>query len=153
ITWDNVLQVSPKTATDLGYRAEERDAMVNEKQTILVDLKYRGKTIRVPLWVVPGHADGCATLCFGYWRDPGGHIAWVGVNVYPVRFSDAMSGGGGAEISRPDVPAYTIACTQEHQNINPDVVGDRGIIRSATFSEYQGNPYFVRSPEANPEEE
>jgi MoCo/4Fe-4S cofactor protein with predicted Tat translocation signal len=33
ITWDNVLIVSPKTATKIGYDPEERDSLVNEKQT------------------------------------------------------------------------------------------------------------------------
>ncbi len=122
-------------------------------------MNYRGRTIRVPLWVIPGHPDGCATLHFGYGRQSGGHIAsppggTVGVNVYPIRFSDAMSGGGGAQIARVDAPEYPIGCTQEHQSINlKDIGGDRGIIRAATIAEYQKNPYFVRSEDANPEEE
>ena len=159
LTWDNVLLVSPKTAKDAGYDEKERDALVNERHTILVDLNYRGRTIRVPLWVIPGHPDGCATLHFGYGRQSGGHIAsppggTVGVNVYPIRFSDAMSGGGGAQIARVDAPEYPIGCTQEHQSINlKDIGGDRGIIRAATIAEYQKNPYFVRSEDANPEEE
>ena len=160
VTWDNVLQVSPKTANDLGYHDAERDALVNERQSILVDVKYRGRTVRVPLWVVPGHADGCATLSFGYGREHGGHIASppnasVGVNVYPLRFSDAMTSGGGAEISRASAPAYPVACTQEHQSINLHDVGggDRGIIRSATFAQYQSNPFFVRDEGSSPEEE
>ena len=40
------------------------DAMVNERTTIQVDLQYRGRTLRVPLWVIPGHPDGAATLHF-----------------------------------------------------------------------------------------
>ena len=158
IVWENVLLVSPKTANDIGYHDKERDALVNEKQTILVDLNYRGRTTRVPLWVIPGHPDGCATLHFGYGRERGGRIAspangTIGVNVYPIRFSDAMSGGGGAQISRADAGPYFMACTQEHQSLDPSVIGDRGIIHSATFAEYQSNPYFVRSRESNPEEE
>jgi MoCo/4Fe-4S cofactor protein with predicted Tat translocation signal len=158
IVWENLLLVSPKTANDIGYHDEERDALVNEKQTIFVDLKYRGKMLRVPLWVVPGHPDGCATLHFGYGRERGGHLAspangTIGVNVYPIRFSEAMSGGGGAQISRADAAPYFIACTQEHQSIDASVVGERGIIHSATFEEYQKNPFFVRTPESNPEEE
>jgi MoCo/4Fe-4S cofactor protein with predicted Tat translocation signal len=159
ITWDNVLLVNPKTANDIGYSDSERDGLVNERHTILVDLTYRGRTLRVPLWVIPGHPDGCATLHFGYGRQTGGHVASppegaVGVNAYPIRFSDAMSGGGGAQVVRVNAPTYPIACTQEHQSVNlKDIGGDRGIIREATFSEYQKNPYFVRSEEASPEAE
>jgi molybdopterin-containing oxidoreductase family iron-sulfur binding subunit len=159
VTWENVLLVSPKTANDLGYSDKERNALVNERQTILVELKYRGQTLRVPLWVIPGHPDGCATLHFGYGRERGGHIAApgdesVGVNVYPIRFSDAMSGGAGAEISRTRERPHKIACTQEHQSLNlRDVGGDRGIIRAATFEEYQKNPHFVAGHEGGGEKE
>src|SRR5438105_2016989 len=52
VTWDNVLLVSPKTAIDIGYGDKEREALVNERRTMLVDLKYRGRTLRVPLWVI-----------------------------------------------------------------------------------------------------
>jgi molybdopterin-containing oxidoreductase family iron-sulfur binding subunit len=150
ITWDNVLLASPKTAADLGYSDRERQALVNERQTILVDVKYRGRTIRVPLWVIPGHAEGCGTLSFGYGRQSGGHVATppdgpLGVNVYPLRFSDAMSGGRGAQIARVNAAPYPIACTQEHQSINVrDIGGDRGIVRATTFEEYQRDPSFVR---------
>jgi MoCo/4Fe-4S cofactor protein with predicted Tat translocation signal len=159
ITWENVLLVSPKTARDINYPDKERDALVNERHTILVDLTYRSRTLRVPLWVIPGHPDGCGTLYFGYGRQTGGHIAApsdgpVGVNVYPIRFSDAMGGGGGAQIGRSNEPSYKIACTQEHQSINvQDVGGDRGLVRSATFEEYQKDPHFVNEHEGSAEEE
>ncbi len=149
ITWDNVLLVSLNTARQIGYDDKRRDALVNERRTILVDVKYRGRTLRVPLWVIPGHPDGCATLHFGYGRARGGRVAvpsegTVGVNVYPIRFSDAMAGGGGVQIVGTDQPDYPIACTQEHQSINlRDIGQDRGIIRSASFAEYQKNPHFV----------
>jgi len=168
ITWDNVLLVSAKTASDIGYDEKERGAMVNERHTILVDLKYRGQSLRVPLWVIPGHPDGAATLHFGngrkrgfvhqpetllggsYETSPEGR---VGVDVYPIRFSDALSGGAGAQIVRVDEPPYPIACTQEHQSLNvKDVGGDRKIIHAGTFEEYQKNPRsIVEGEESNTE--
>jgi molybdopterin-containing oxidoreductase family iron-sulfur binding subunit len=153
ITWENVLLVSPKTARDIGYTDQQREAFVNERQTILVDLKYRGRTLRMPLWVIPGHPDGCGTLYFGYGRERGGRVATpaeetVGVNVYPIRFSDALHGGGGAQIVLTRESPYRIACTQEHQSLNvSDLHGDRGIIRQASFEEYQRNPHFVHEGE------
>ena len=167
ITWDNVLLVSPKTARDMDYDDKEREALVNERHTILVDLKYRGESLRVPLWVIPGHPDGAATLHFGSGRKRGSvHVPEqmigegespdprvVGVNVYPIRFSDALSGGGGAQIVRANEPAYPIACTQEHQSINvSDIGGDRKIIHAGTFEEYQKNPRaIVEGEEPNSE--
>jgi MoCo/4Fe-4S cofactor protein with predicted Tat translocation signal len=144
ITWDNVLLISQKTARDLGYDDELRASLVNERRTRRVKLTYRGRSIVVPIWVVPGHPDGVGTLHFGYGRERGGKIAaGTGVNVYPLRFSDALNGGAGAEIELADREAYPIACTQEHQSLNPKDVGDRKIIHAATFSEYHHDPHHV----------
>ncbi|HEX9501721.1 MAG TPA: TAT-variant-translocated molybdopterin oxidoreductase, partial [Thermoanaerobaculia bacterium] len=154
LTWENVLLVSPKTASDIGYGDREREALVNERETIQVDVNYRGRSVRVPLWVIPGHPDGSATLHFGYGRDKGGHIAnSAGVNVYPLRLSDALSGGGGAQIAQTRQPSVPVACTQEHQSINfRDVGGDRKIIHAGTFEEYQKNPRaIVEGEEPNTE--
>ena len=75
ICWENVALVSPKTAVAIGYDDKRRDALVNEKQTLLADVKYRGRTLRTPIWVVPGHADGTITMFMGYGRTRGGKIA------------------------------------------------------------------------------
>ena len=152
ITWENVLLLSPKSANDIGFRDDEREDLFNEKHTLLADLTFRGRTVRVPVWVVPGMPDNVATIHFGYGRKHGGKIAAErsdftpgGVDIYPIRFSDSLHGGAGAQIKLVrSEGTYPIGCTQEHQSINPkDVGGDRGIIRSATFEEYQRNPHFV----------
>jgi molybdopterin-containing oxidoreductase family iron-sulfur binding subunit len=144
ITWDNVLIISQKTARDIGYDDELRSSMVNEKRTRRVKLTYRGRSITVPLWVVPGYPDGAATLHYGYGRERGGKVAaGTGVNVYPLRFSDALHGGGGAQIELASREAYPIACTQEHQSLNPKDVGDRPIIHEATFAEYRKDPHVI----------
>jgi MoCo/4Fe-4S cofactor protein with predicted Tat translocation signal len=149
ITWDNVLIVSPKTATKIGYDPEERDSLVNEKQTRFADVSYRGVTMRLPLWVVPGYAEDVATVYFGYGRQKSGKIGTgIGFNTYPFRFSNALHGGPGARITMSnDAPrVYPVACTQEHQSIDPKVVGERGLIRAATFEGYKQNPKFAQDP-------
>ena len=167
ICWENVALVSPKTAAAIGYDDKRRDDLVNEKQTLLADIRYRGRTLRTPIWVVPGHADGTITMFMGYGRTRGGKIAspaadqagmlgldlsafhlsglTPGVDITPFRFSDSLDGGAGAEIELTHEAPYPIACTQEHQSLNvSDVGADRGIIRSATFAEYLKTPDFVR---------
>src|SRR5207244_1221846 len=71
----------------------------------------------------------------------------VGTDVYQMRFSDALHGGAGAEISvvRGEDP-YPVACTQEHQSINrADMHGaDRAIIRVGTVADYQRDPAFMQ---------
>jgi MoCo/4Fe-4S cofactor protein with predicted Tat translocation signal len=149
ITWDNVLIVSPKTSEKFGYDPQERDDLVNEKKTRFVELAYRGVTMRLPVWVVPGYAEDVATVYFGYGRQKSGKIGTdIGFNTYPFRFSDALHGGPGARITMSgDAPTiYPVACTQEHQSIDPKVVGERGLIRAASFEGYLKNPRFAQDP-------
>ncbi|HEY3054451.1 MAG TPA: TAT-variant-translocated molybdopterin oxidoreductase, partial [Thermoanaerobaculia bacterium] len=147
ITWENVVLVGVQTARQIGLSDEDRDFLVNERRTRLVDVDYRGIKQRMPLWVVPGHTEGVATIFFGYGREHGGAVATEkgrGFNTYPFRFSDAMHGGGGARIVMTSQPPYPIACTQEHQSLDPSLVGERGIMRTASFEEYQKNPAFAQ---------
>ncbi|MBK5258613.1 MAG: TAT-variant-translocated molybdopterin oxidoreductase [Thermoanaerobaculia bacterium] len=144
VTWDNVMIVGPRTAQEIGYAPEERERLVNEKRTRLAEIEYRGVRMMLPLWVVPGHAEGTATICYGYGREQGGRIAnGAGFNTYPFRFSNALNGGAGARITIPARDPFKVACTQEHQSIDPKDVGERGIIRETSFAEYQKNPHFV----------
>jgi molybdopterin-containing oxidoreductase family iron-sulfur binding subunit len=175
ICWENVALVSPKTAAAIGYDDKRRDALVNERETLLADIRYRGRTLRFPLWVIPGHPDSTITVFMGFGRTRGGKIATPaedregmlavslesfhisgntpGVDVTPFRFADALSGGPGAEIELTSEAAYPIACTQEHQSLNAsDIGGDRGIIRSATFAEYQRKPDFAHDYKKEEEE-
>jgi MoCo/4Fe-4S cofactor protein with predicted Tat translocation signal len=149
ITWDNVLIVSPKTSVAIGYDPRDRDDLVNERHTRFANVNYRGVTMRLPLWVVPGHAENVATVYFGAGRRNGGKVATgVGFDTYPLRFSDALHGGPGARIRIDnESKTYAIACTQEHQSIDPKVVGERGIIRAGTFTEYLQNPRFAQAEE------
>jgi MoCo/4Fe-4S cofactor protein with predicted Tat translocation signal len=149
ITWDNVLIVSPKTADKIGFDGEERGELVNARQTHFAELTYRGVKLRLPVWVVPGHTDDVATVFFGYGRRAGGAVATEkgrGFDVYPLRFSNALHGGPGASLAMERGKAYPVACTQEHQSIDPKDVGERGIIRAATFSGYLANPKFTVDP-------
>lgn len=149
ITWDNVLLIGPGTAEQIGFTAEERAELFNELRTRFADVTYRGVSMRLPVWVLPGQPDDVATIHFGYGRDRGGRVGeGTGFNTYPLRFSNALYGGAGARIAMSDAAPriYPIGCTQEHQNIDPAIVGDRGIIRSATLAGYIQDPHFAQDP-------
>src|SRR6185295_17995221 len=83
-----------------------------------------------------------------YGRRRGGKIADnVGFNTYVLRDSDALHGEAGVQIARTE-ETYRVACTQEHQSLNvKETGGDRGIIRSASFAEYQKDPNAVVAKE------
>ncbi|HEY4640294.1 MAG TPA: TAT-variant-translocated molybdopterin oxidoreductase [Thermoanaerobaculia bacterium] len=148
ITWDNVLIVSPKTAADQKIGPDP--ALVNERTTVLAEVTYRGRKMRLPVWVMPGQPDNVLTIFFGYGRKRGGKVANdTGFNTYVLRDSDALHHGSGVQVSPVD-DTYRIACTQEHQSINPQDEGnqgERGIIRSATFAAYQKDPNFAKREE------
>jgi molybdopterin-containing oxidoreductase family iron-sulfur binding subunit len=147
ITWDNVLIVGPKTAQKIGFDEDDRAELVNGRKTRFAEVAYRGVSIRLPLWVVPGYAEDVATVYFGYGRRAGGAVATEkgkGFDTYPLRFSNALHGGPGAKITLDrGAKPYPVACTQEHQSIDPKDVGERGIIRAATFAGYLENPKFT----------
>jgi MoCo/4Fe-4S cofactor protein with predicted Tat translocation signal len=149
ITWDNVLIIGPKTADKLQFTIEERSNLENARETRFAELSYRGAKLRLPVWVVAGHAEDVATVYFGYGRRAGGAVATEkgkGFDVYPLRITGALHGGPGASIAIDRTEKYPIACTQEHQSLDPNVVGERGIIRSATFDGYLKNPKFTVDP-------
>ena len=160
ITWDNAALVSPGTFREITkFDDTKRDDWVNEKRTVLASVSFNGATVKAPLWVVPGQPDGVITLAYGYGRQHGGKIAVsngeepYGTNVYPLRKSNALDGGAGASVSNTGVE-YDIACTQEHQSLNPKDLGgfERAIIRSASFEEYQKNPGFAHEHEEEAQE-
>ncbi len=100
ITWDNVLLVGPKTADQIGFDAEDRAELFNLKKTRFAELSYRGVTMRLPVWVVPGYAEGVATVYFGYGRRAGGAVAvekGKGFDTYPLRFYERAARRSGRE--------------------------------------------------------
>jgi len=147
ITWDNVVLVGPKTAEKIGYHAEERDRLVNQRSTRIAEVAYRGTTLHLPIWVVPGHAEDTATIFLGYGRERAGKVGdSIGVNTYGIRFSNALDGAAGVQLKMTDKPVFPIGCTQEHQSIDIKDVGDRGIIRAGSFAEWSKNPGFANEP-------
>ncbi len=149
ITWDNVLIIGAKTAEKLQYGIDERSDLENAKETRFAELSYRGAKLRLPVWVVAGHAEDVATVYFGYGRRAGGVVATEkgrGFDTYGLRTTAALHGGPGATIAIDHSEKYKIACVQEHQAIDPKIVGERGIIRSATFEGYLANPKYTVDP-------
>jgi molybdopterin-containing oxidoreductase family iron-sulfur binding subunit len=124
LTWDNAALLAPATAARLGVANED-----------VVEVAYRDRTVRVPAWIVPGHAPDSVTLQLGYGRTRGGAVArGAGVDVYPLRTSDTPWMGRGATI-RSTGTRYPLATTQGHQRME-----GRDLIRVATLEEYREHP-------------
>ena len=49
----------------------------------MVELRYRGRTVQVPVWIMPGQAERSVTVPLGYGRRRAGRVGnGVGVDVY-----------------------------------------------------------------------
>jgi MoCo/4Fe-4S cofactor protein with predicted Tat translocation signal len=141
LTWDNAALVSPKTAQRLGlsYQIGARGGEHGRVFADLVELRYEGRSLRAPVWIVPGHADDCVTLHLGYGRTRAGKIGnGTGFNAYGIRTASAPSYGTGAEIRKIGTQ-YTLACTQFHHSME-----GRDLVRAATLEEYRKKPDFAQ---------
>ena len=63
LTWDNPALLSPKTAATLGLASED-----------VVRLEYSGRSLELPVWLLPGMADGVVALTLGYGRSHAGRV-------------------------------------------------------------------------------
>ena len=126
LTWDNAALMSPKTAKELGisyvrrrrHMSVRRAASTDATSWRLVELTYRGRKIKAPVWMQPGHADDAITLHLGHGRQHAGHVAeGVGFNAYALRTADAPWFAGGLEAQLLSGMTHSLACTQMHQNM------------------------------------
>lgn len=133
LTWGNAALMSPATAERLELADGDH-----------VRLSLSDRAIEIPILILPGHADGCATLSIGYGRAGGGDIArGVGTDAAPLRTASHPFLLPGVKIEK--VAGRTRhAQTQEHWSME-----GRSIVREATLEQYRAQPDFATAPEAN----
>jgi molybdopterin-containing oxidoreductase family iron-sulfur binding subunit len=120
LTWDNVVLLSPGTAERLGVRSEE-----------LVEIVGAVRTLSAPAWILPGHADGCATLHLGYGRRRAGNVgSGIGFDAFGLLPSEGASRTLGVRI-RPGTGSRSLACSQSHQTME-----GRDLARSTTLERF-----------------
>ena len=124
LTWDNAALLSPATATKLGVKPEQ-----------VVEIGYRGRQLRAPVWVLPGQAPGTITLHLGYGRTRAGRVGnGAGFNAYAVRTTAAPWSDHGVSV-RTTGERYALATTQNQQTME-----GRAIVRSAALEEFKEIP-------------
>jgi molybdopterin-containing oxidoreductase family iron-sulfur binding subunit len=151
ITWDNAAIMSPATAKHYGFSNGLLDAGGEHggSRVEIVELRYRGRSLRAPVWIVPGHADDSVSVHLGYGRTRAGNVGGssehlVGFNAYLLRTSDAPWFGNGLEIVKTG-EKYSLACTQEHYGME-----GRDLVRSTTLERYRSDPGFARREADDP---
>jgi molybdopterin-containing oxidoreductase family iron-sulfur binding subunit len=145
LTWDNAVLVGPATAAKL--RAEGAPAFEGGEHgqiiSHIVEIKYRGRSVRGALFPVVGHAHDCVTVHLGYGRTRAGHVGTgAGFNANAIRTSDTLAFGSGAEIVATGEKT-SLACVQYHH-----LMEGRGMVRAVTRDEFVRNPRLVHEEAA-----
>jgi len=135
LTWDNAALIGPALA--------ERKGLQN---TQVVELAVAGRTLEVPVWVLPGHPDGCITLSLGYGRRTTGRVGTgTGFDAYQLRTAESPWLATGLEL-RPTDRTHKLASTQLHSNI--PLAGreaeHRHLVRVGTVHEFEEEPDFAQ---------
>lgn len=131
LTWDNAVLVSPRTAESRGLSNDD-----------MVELGYKGRTLKAAVMIVPGHPDGAATLTLGYGRTRAGKLGTgMGFNAYALRTSDAPWSGPDLDLRKLG-SQYRLATTQRHFRME-----GRDLVRHGNIEEFakeQEHPPFMR---------
>ena len=134
LTWDNAALVSFATAEKMGFTKDQ-----------VLALKFKGRKLDVPVYIVPGQAEGSIVLNLGYGRTRAGQIGTgPGFDAYKLRTADAQWGGPGLEVN-PDGPTgrtYGLVSTQMVRNLE-----GRDLVRAATLADFVKQPAFAHENE------
>ncbi len=134
LTWDNAALMSPATAARLALISGD-----------VVELRQGDRSIRIPVWLVPGHAPDTLTLHLGYGRTRAGRAGTgSGFNVNPLRTVGAMDTLPGVQLSKTG-ETYQLASTQDHWSLE-----GRNLIRVATEAQFAEDPHFAQKMEHQP---
>jgi molybdopterin-containing oxidoreductase family iron-sulfur binding subunit len=138
VTWDNPALVSPRTAREIGVDDGEYDGLLG-RRAAMMRVELGGRSLEVPVWVMPGQADGVITLHLGFARRFAGKVAQQGkgFDTYGLRTVGGMWNAGGATATGTG-ERYELASTQGHF-----VMEDRPLVRHATLAKFRQNPDFV----------
>ena len=139
LTWGNALHLSPNTAVAQQLAPADRPDRANGE---LVEITYQGRTLTVPLLVVPGHADGCLTLHLGHGRTRAGRVGTgIGADANLLRSSEAPTFDTGVTLRRLG-RSTTLAVTQHHHRMEEK----RELIRTGTVTKLPTIPVEFRIP-------
>jgi molybdopterin-containing oxidoreductase family iron-sulfur binding subunit len=127
MTWDNPVLLSPRTAQQYGVNNGD-----------MVELKYRGRSVKAPVWVQPGHADGAVTVFLGFGRSLAGRVGnEVGVDFYKLRTADSPWHDAGLSLTKTG-DTYDLAVAQRQATME-----ERQPVRVATLVEFAKDPRFA----------
>jgi molybdopterin-containing oxidoreductase family iron-sulfur binding subunit len=133
LTWGNAALISPARARQMGV--VEGD---------VIELRYRGRSLRLPAWIMPGQAEETITVTLGHGRWKAGRVGTgIGGNAYALRTSDAPWFGAGLEVVKTG-ERYPLPTVQHHH-----MMAGRDLVRVGTVEEYRQDPDFAQESGAS----
>ena len=163
LTWGNAAIMSPETAKLKGItqKAGGHGGNYGELLTDMVELNYRGRTLKVPAYVQPGQPDFVVTVHFGHGRARAGNVGnEQGFNAASLWTTDAPLWGDKLTVKNTNEP-FTLACTQilhtmgsmgPRERSSTEQTQVRGILRIGTVAEFNGEGEKYSKPgEGGPE--
>ena len=131
VTWENVIAISQKTATDLGIaQGDIVSVTVGGKKITSLSEEMDGG---IPVLIQPGQAHGTISIALGYGRTAAGKSGSTGTNVYPL-VSNGQFWANDAKIEKIK-DGYTLPQTQTHST----VMGRTAVIQESVLGEYASN--------------
>jgi len=130
LTWENVATLAPRTADDLDL--EDGD---------VVELTLGGRSLRAPVYRLPGHAEGALTLTLGYGRRRAGKLGTgLGHDAYVLRTSATPWRASGLALVKTG-EHRALATVQKHPEQE-----QRNLARVAVFDRFrnEGKDAFAR---------
>jgi len=137
LAWDNAALISYADARTLDVKDGD-----------IIAITAGGRSIEIPVFVLPGQPRGVITLPLGYGRPFAGEVGKnIGFDVYPLRTSDAMYATVASSVIKPG-RRHELVTTQHHHMLD-DVgnyafdkrIGEKAhsgkIVREGNFADYQ----------------
>jgi molybdopterin-containing oxidoreductase family iron-sulfur binding subunit len=133
LTWGNAALISPARARQMGVAEGD-----------VVELRYQGRSLRLPAWIMPGQAEETIAVTLGHGRWKAGRVGTgVGSNAYLLRISDSPWFGAGLDVVKTG-ERYPLPTVQHHH-----MMAGRELVRVGTVEEYRKNPGFAQESEAS----
>lgn len=138
IAWDNYAALSVATAKELGV-----------SEGTMIEVAVGGRSMKLPVHVQPGLADGLVAAALGYGRNVCGSVG-VNVGFNTQQFLSKSSASPylftGVQVTKTS-DTYTLASTQEHHDLDDTFLKDlhkkREIIHEGTVVQYLQDPKFL----------
>ncbi|MEO8764953.1 MAG: TAT-variant-translocated molybdopterin oxidoreductase [Ginsengibacter sp.] len=149
-TWDNYAMISPQMGKSLFgidiFNRRDSDKYEVHVQKPVIKITANGKTIELPILIIPGTHPGVIAMAVGYGRQSndktrtaefiGPAANGVGINVYPLAVFNGTTVIYSASVAIEKTgTTFPIAQTQVH-----NITEGRPVVRETTLAGFIANP-------------